>query len=259
MKFYKPLSTLFLMSGLAFALPLNAEVVNLSTPSTSLILDAEKGGSFRFLYYGDKLSASDIDNLTVAGAANRDAYPAYGNYPQGEAALSVTQPDGNMTLDLEVADIKTSADKADGSTVTTVSMRDKVYPLSVNANYRTWPEEAVIETWVDITNNGKGSVTLNRFMSGYLPVRYGNVWLSSLYGSWANEGRLNQEPLRHGVKRIRTVPAIPTHPMPKSCCRSTGNRWKTPVAQSAQPCVTAATTNCSLTLTTAIITICLPA
>lgn len=203
MKFYKPLSTLFLMSGLAFALPLNAEVVNLSTPSTSLILDAEKGGSFRFLYYGDKLSASDIDNLTAAGAANRDAYPAYGNYPQGEAALSVTHPDGNMTLDLEVADIKTSADKADGSTITTVSMRDKVYPLSVNVNYRTWPEEDVIETWVDITNNGKGSVTLNRFMSGYLPVRYGNVWLSSLYGSWANEGRLNQEPLRHGVKMIK--------------------------------------------------------
>ena len=203
MKFYKPLSTLFLMSGVAFALPLNAEVVNLSTPSTSLILDAEKGGSFRFLYYGDKLSASDIDNLTAAGAANRDAYPAYGNYPQGEAALSVTHPDGNMTLDLEVADIKTSADKADGSTVTTVSMRDKVYPLSVNVNYRTWPEEDVIETWVDITNNGKGSVTLNRFMSGYLPVRYGDVWLSSLYGSWANEGRLNQEPLRHGVKMIK--------------------------------------------------------
>ena len=203
MKFYKPLSTLFLMSGVAFALPLNAEVVNLSTPSTSLILDAEKGGPFRFLYYGDKLSASDIDNLTAAGAANRDAYPAYGNYPQGEAALSVTHPDGNMTLDLEVADIKTSADKADGSTVTTVSMRDKVYPLSVNVNYRTWPEEDVIETWVDITNNGKGSVTLNRFMSGYLPVRYGDVWLSSLYGSWANEGRLNQEPLRHGVKMIK--------------------------------------------------------
>lgn len=203
MKFYKPLSSLILMSGLSFAMPLNAEIVNLTTPSTSLILDAEKGGPFRFLYYGDKLSASDIANLTAAGAANRDAYPVYGNYPQGEAALSVTHPDGNMTLDMEVADIKTSADEADGSTVTTVSMRDKVYPLTLDVNYRTWPGEDVIETWVDITNNGKGTVTLNRFMSGYLPVRYGDVWLSSLYGSWANEGRLNQEPLRHGVKMIK--------------------------------------------------------
>lgn len=203
MKFYKPLSSLILMSGLSFAMPLNAEIVNLTTPSTSLILDAEKGGPFRFLYYGDKLSASDIANLTAAGAANRDAYPVYGNYPQGEAALSVTHPDGNMTLDMEVADIKTSADEADGSTVTTVSMRDKVYPLTLDINYRTWPGEDVIETWVDITNNGKGTVTLNRFMSGYLPVRYGDVWLSSLYGSWANEGRLNQEPLRHGVKMIK--------------------------------------------------------
>lgn len=203
MKFYKPLSSLILMSGLSFAMSLNAEIVNLTTPSTSLILDAEKGGPFRFLYYGDKLSASDIANLTAAGAANRDAYPVYGNYPQGEAALSVTHPDGNMTLDMEVADIKTSADEADGSTVTTVSMRDKVYPLTLDVNYRTWPGEDVIETWVDIINNGKGTVTLNRFMSGYLPVRYGDVWLSSLYGSWANEGRLNQEPLRHGVKMIK--------------------------------------------------------
>lgn len=208
MKFYKPLSTVILMSGLVFALPLKAEIVNLSTPSTSLILDAEKGGPFRFLYYGDKISASDIANLASAGTANRDAYPVYGNYPQGEAALSVTHPDGNMTLDMEVADIKTSANEADGSTVTTVSMRDKSYPISLDINYRTWPEEDVIETWVDIKNNGKGTVTLNRFMSGYLPVRYGDVWLSSLYGSWANEGRLNQEPLRHGVKMIKNKDGV---------------------------------------------------
>lgn len=208
MKFYKPLSTVILMSGLVFALPLKAEIVNLSTPSTSLVLDAEKGGPFRFLYYGDKISASDIANLASAGTANRDAYPVYGNYPQGEAALSVTHPDGNMTLDMEVADIKTSANEADGSTVTTVSMRDKSYPISLDINYRTWPEEDVIETWVDITNNGKGTVTLNRFMSGYLPVRYGDVWLSSLYGSWANEGRLNQEPLRHGVKMIKNKDGV---------------------------------------------------
>lgn len=208
MKFYKPLSTVILMSGLVFALPLKAEIVNLSTPSTSLVLDAEKGGPFRFLYYGDKISASDIANLASAGTANRDAYPVYGNYPQGEAALSVTHPDGNMTLDMEVADIKTSANEADGSTVATVSMRDKSYPISLDINYRTWPEEDVIETWVDITNNGKGTVTLNRFMSGYLPVRYGDVWLSSLYGSWANEGRLNQEPLRHGVKMIKNKDGV---------------------------------------------------
>ena len=208
MKFYKPLSTVILMSGLVFALPLKAEIVNLSTPSTSLILDAEKGGPFRFLYYGDKISASDIANLASAGTANRNAYPVYGNYPQGEAALSVTHPDGNMTLDMEVADIKTSANEADGSTVTTVSMRDKSYPISLDINYRTWPEEDVIETWVDIKNNGKGTVTLNRFMSGYLPVRYGDVWLSSLYGSWANEGRLNQEPLRHGVKMIKNKDGV---------------------------------------------------
>lgn len=125
--------------------------------------------------------------------------------------MSVTHSDGNMTTVMEVTDVRKRTD-SDGSEVTTVEMLDKAYPFVVNVNYRTYPGEDVIETWVDATNNEKGSVTLNRFMSGYLPLRYGNVWLSSLYGSWANEGRLNQEPLTHGVKMIktRTACAIPT-------------------------------------------------
>ncbi len=188
--------------ALLATLPMNAELVDISTAKTSLILDAEKGSPLKVLYYGDRLDARDKDALRDASGMNLNAYPVYGLYPQAEAALSVTHADGNRTTDVAVTDIKTSTEN-NGASVTTVCMTDKAYPFDVNLNYRTYPDQDVIETWVEIKNREKGTVTLNRFMSGYLPVRYGDVWLSSLYGTWADEANLTEEPLPHGVRMIK--------------------------------------------------------
>lgn len=202
-KLFIPVAAFFLLSPFESTY---AEIVNVSTPNTSLILDANKGGKLKIMHYGERLSDADIANLPAAGAINRDAYPVYGIYPQGEAALSVTHADGNMTTDVEVIDIKKST--VDGAEITTIAMRDKVYPFDLNVNYRTYPGQDVIETWVDVKNNEKGTVKLNRFMSGYLPVRYGDVWLSQLYGSWANEGKLSESPLTHGVRMIKNKDGV---------------------------------------------------
>mgnify|MGYP002508108785 CR=1 FL=1 len=80
---------------------------------------------------------------------------------------------------------------------------DRVYPFGINVNYRTYPDAGVIETWVDAVNNGKKDVELREFASGYLPVRSGDVYLTSFYGSWANEARMEEEPLTHGMKIIK--------------------------------------------------------
>lgn len=202
-------SHIFLSALIGMSMPAiaKAEIVDISTPKTSLILDAEKGGELRLLHYGNRMESTDIATLKDAGAINRNAYPVYGILPQGEAAMSVTHADGNMTTDVEVTGINTTT-APDGAKVTTIAMRDKVYPFDLNVNYRTYPGEDVIETWVDVTNNEKGTVRLNRFMSGYLPVRYGDVWLSQLYGSWANEGKLSQTPLNHGVRMIKNKDGV---------------------------------------------------
>ena len=180
-----------------------AELVDINTPGTSLILDASEGEPLKILYYGDRLSARDAAALKDGGGAiNLNAYPVYGLQPMAEAALSVTHADGNRTTDVAVTGVSKSTD-ADGGEVTTVAMKDRYYPMEVNVNYRTYPGDEVIETWVDVKNGEKGTVTLNRFMSGYLPVRYGDVWMSSLYGTWADETNLTEEPLTHGVKMIK--------------------------------------------------------
>ena len=200
MKYFKSV-ILFAALGLMYPMTTTAEVINLATPTTSLVLDAEEGEPLRIVYYGEKLSPVDLDNLKSSPTAHHEAYPVYGINPQGEAALSVTHSDGNRTTQVGVTGVSTRETK-DG-TVTTIAMRDKVYPLDINVNYRVRNGYDVIETWVEVVNNEKKDVTLNRFMSGYLPIRNGDVWLSSLYGSWANETQLTEEPLTHGVKMIK--------------------------------------------------------
>lgn len=203
----KKISQFIIASALIIAPgAMSADLINVSTPATSLVLDATKGEPLKILHYGSKLNSKDMEAFKSASTFNHMAYPVYGIQPQGESALSVTHNDGNRSTDLEVVDVVT--EEMNGATITSVLMHDKVYPFEVKLNYKVRPDYDVIETWADITNNEKGNVTLNRFMSGYLPLRYGNVWLSSLYGSWANEAELNQEPLTHGLKMIKNKDGV---------------------------------------------------
>ena len=191
-----------LAGALAFGLHVSAEPVVVSTPRTSLVLDATEGQELKQLYFGDRLSDADLAVLGAAGGAARAAYPVYGsNFCQGETALAVAHTDGNLSLDLAVTGVDV---KADGdATLTIVSLKDKVYPLYVDVCYKAYNGVDIIETWTEINHDERGMVTLNQFASGYLPIRRGTVWLSSLYGAWANEAQVLQEPLEPGMKVIK--------------------------------------------------------
>ena len=58
---------LSLMSG-----NLWAQDVCISTPQSSLVLSAETGQQLKFVYYGDRLSDTDLKNLNAAGSATLD-------------------------------------------------------------------------------------------------------------------------------------------------------------------------------------------
>ena len=190
--------SLLLMS----AISASAEIVDINTPSSSIILDATQGRPLQFLYYGPRLSPADAAALKSAGGPRLNAYPAYGMTTVSETAIAARHADGNMTLDLNVASVKRDAG------ITTITLKDTYYPFTVDVNYRTWPDSEVIETWTEISHDEPSEVTLSQFASGYLPVRFGDVWLSSLWCNWGNEAQLEQEPLTHGLKSIKNKDGI---------------------------------------------------
>ncbi len=178
-----------------------AEIINVSTPSSTILLDAKRGKALKYLYYGKKLTTDDM-NSVAATSSQTDFYPVYGLGGSCKTALAATMPDGNMTLDLAVDTVVT-----DGA-ITSVRMRDKVYPLNVDLRLKTFPDCDIIEIWTEITNNAKRNVVLREFASAHLPIPYGDVYFSSLYGTWANEARLEERPLPHGVVEIYNTDGV---------------------------------------------------
>ena len=190
------------------ALGAMAENVCISTSTSSLVVDATKGKELKFVYYGAKLSAADLKtvgefDINGGGYTNFAAYPTYGFNCDKEYALSVVHANGDMALQLQ---LESSETRADGTTV--FKMKDKVQPLYVNVCYRVRPASEIIETWTEITNQEKKAVRLTRFDSGSLLIRRGNVWVSHLYGSWANEGMLCEEPLNAGMLVIENKDGV---------------------------------------------------
>ncbi len=206
--------TFFIILASLFSLGMSAEKVEIHTPNNSLVLDIWKGGEPKFVYYGARLSESDLASLpnpTNANWSHLEIYPAFGaTHTQSETAFAMKHVDGNMSTQLLVEDYKKTpiTDKApNGATrsgeLLTITMKDPLYPNIVNLYYQTYNDVDMIECWTDITNNEKSTVTLTQFYSSVLPIRRNNVYCHHFHGSWASEAQLTAEKLNNGVLVIK--------------------------------------------------------
>ena len=178
-----------------------AEQVVIQTKNMTMVLEVNNGKQPTYVYFGSKLNANELGHLQYPTNGRMEVYPAHGLNTPAEDAFAMKHIDGNMSTAL----VATGVEKTEEAhaTVTTIHTKDAVYPINVDIKYRAYKDVDMIETWTEITNNEKGTVTLTTFASTCLPIRRGEVWLSHLYGSWANEGRVSEELLEPGQKIIK--------------------------------------------------------
>lgn len=195
-KSYLLTMTLGLFSGSLFA-----QDYLVSTPNTSLLIKATPSEKVKIQYYGSKIGSNEIQGIYNAGLAfNADGYPTFGLNTMGEKAMAVTYPDGNMSLDLIVEQVKQYPSKE--GEITEILMKDKIYPFKVIQYYKAYQGTDVISTWVEAVNNGKKPITLYHFASAYLPVHRGDNWLTHFHGFWGAENTMAEEKLTNGQKVI---------------------------------------------------------
>ena len=193
--------TLFVTMLVCLTLGAWARQVVVETRNISLVMEVEEGRAPRYVYFGAKLSAQDLTHIQQPSADGRmDVYPAYGMNTPAEPAFAVTHADGSMATVLNATGVDTRNDG--NATLTTIHTADPVYPVMVDIVFKAYRDVDMIETWTEVTTKEKG-ITLTRFASGMLPIRRGDVWVSHLYGSWANEAQLVEEPLTPGELIIR--------------------------------------------------------
>ena len=178
-----------------------AGLVALHTANTTMVFDAQQGRELQTVYYGARLSEAEV-GMTDSYARVR-TYPCYGIIGLEEAAFSAIQADGNRTVELAIQSV--SMTPWEGGQLLEVLCHDTVYPLGVKICFKSFEAQDMIETWTETVNEGKKPLTLTRFDSGHLPIRVDDVWISTLYGSWANEARVNTEPLTRGWKVIKNI------------------------------------------------------
>lgn len=180
------------------------ENIIISTRNNSLVLSGNYGEEPRFSHFGPAVSEAEVDQLhDIWAGMNRPAYPVFGSEYNMLTSLQLVHPDGNPTTYLSLE--KVDRNSTPRGTLTTLTLKDKHYPVSVKLNYLAIEKDDVIEMWTEVTNNAKKPLVVRRLDSGFLPLRRGNVWLSHLHGAWTAEGQLTSEPLTAGVKTIKNL------------------------------------------------------
>lgn len=201
---------LLLFAALCATWSAMAEKVELRTPNNSLVIELNKGEEPQFIYYGPALKSQDIAQLEKYVGDNwtrSELYPAYGaSHTQSETCLAMRHADGNLSTHMLMTEyiLKSIKDKAPNGEertgeLLTITLQDPLYPTTVNLYYQSYDDVDMIESWTDITNGEKKTVTLTQFYNPIMPIRRGDVWATHFHGSWASEAQYTEEPLNAGV------------------------------------------------------------
>lgn len=188
------------------------KTIRVSTDKTDLVMQVSPKGRLYQVYLGDKLkNPSDYNHLKwdVYAASDgsvcqrgHEVYATSGAEDFFEPAVAVTHADGNMTTYLYYL---SSEEKAiSGGVETIITLKDKVYPLTVKLHYAAYPKENVIKAWSEISHKEKAPITLWRCSSTMLYFKANKYFVTNYHSDWAKEGQPETCQLTAGKKIVDT-------------------------------------------------------
>ncbi len=205
------ISALLILLSFSFSFGQNI-IISIETENLVTVLKTDGNNRLKIVYFGKSLSnvneyarTEEVFNFHTGGASsNNNAYAVAGidnNFT--EPAIVVVHVDGNNSLDL-LYENHTTSESSDGAILTTVTLKDPVYPFFVDLCYKAWKDKDVIEQWCVIRHTEKGDVMLNKYASANLYLNNKNYFLTSYNGDWAKEMQPVETHLRQGMHTIES-------------------------------------------------------
>lgn len=168
------------------------------TENTDLIYKVNgRDGRVYQAYLGSRLKRPT--DLQQARDQGHPAYATFGTDNLFEPAVRATHNDGNPSLELKYVSHQT--EKKEGNiSLTSILLKDPVYPFEVILYIKAYNNEDVIEQWAEIKHNEKKPVTIYNYASSMLHFDARRYWLSHFHGDWAEEMRMQDCELTAGIK-----------------------------------------------------------
>lgn len=202
---------LFTIGLLIGCVNLNAQtvIIPIETENNVLLLQTDADNRLRTIYFGKSLGNkneySSVSDLFYFDEENvgiyNSTYTPSGTWNLVEPAIQVKHADGNASLELKyVSHKKEQIDS--NTTLTSILLKDPLYPFQITLFYKVWKRENVIEQWTEIWHNEKSAVLLEKFASANLYFNSKDFYLTTYPGQWAKEMQPIETKLSRGMKTV---------------------------------------------------------
>lgn len=190
-------------------LSLSAQTITIpiKTKSNTIVLQTNKDNLLKTVYFGESID-NDSEYSMIKGLSHYDdsgsginnaAYTPSGTWNFSEPALKVKHADGNSSLELKYVSHK-QEQLDNNTTLTSIILKDPLYPFQVTLFYKAWTELNVIEQWTEIKHSESKNVLLEKYASANLYFANKEFYLTSFHNRWAQEMQTNEEKLSRGIK-----------------------------------------------------------
>lgn len=204
---------LLLFSFIAATIHLTAQTITIpiATEKNMLLLQTDSNNRLMNVYFGKPLE-NENEFPAVSAGYNYDysnqgiynsAYTPSGTWNLSEPAIQVKHADGNTSLELKYISHKIK--KIDvNSSITSIVLKDPVYPFEVTLFYKVWVKENVIEQWTEIKHSEKKAVLLQKYASANLFFGGKDFYLTSFQGEYLKEMQPVETKLLQGIRSLDT-------------------------------------------------------
>ncbi len=183
--------------------------IPIATENNVIVMQTDNNNRLRTIYFGKPLeneseyagvSANYNYDESNAGIYNSSYTPA-GTWNLSEPAIQVKHGDGNPSLELKYVSHNKKIIDANTS-ITSILLKDPIYPFEVTLFYKVWTKENIIEQWTEIKHKEKKPVLLQKYASANLYFAGKDFYLTSFQGEYLKEMQPTEAKLLQGIRTV---------------------------------------------------------
>lgn len=186
----------------------------LQTKKTSYVFGIDNEGLIRNLYWGIKINnIEDFDMPILTEVSTNDPvyeitpeeFPVHGGLRYKETCLKVKFHDGTRDLCYKYDGYSIKEDEL------IINLKDTYYDFQMDLHYKIHENNDLLERWVEVKNNSKEIVEIEKIHSGQFHIPYEGLNFSNTHGHWGAEQQMFTQKLGFGKVIIENRRGISTH------------------------------------------------